>query len=65
MKLKFKKDGHISSSHILLSTMVSKILASIVSYPHEVIRARIQYKVHHLDNILEKEKMKNLVRRML
>lgn len=66
LKLYLKEnDGTVSTQNVLLATVLSKILASMMSYPHEVIRARIQYKVHSIDNQLKKENMLVLARRML
>ena len=35
----------LSTKYIMVSAIFSKTVASLVSYPHEVLRARIQYKV--------------------
>lgn len=37
-----KNDGHLSSKFILCSSISAKILTSMITYPHEVIRARQQ-----------------------
>jgi solute carrier family 25 (mitochondrial folate transporter), member 32 len=43
-----KDASKLSTKYIVASTLISKVLASAVSYPHEVLRSRIQYKVHKL-----------------
>lgn len=37
------KDDKLANKHILMASIVSKVSASIVSYPHEVLRSRLQY----------------------
>lgn len=36
-------DVRLSTRHILTASIVSKVCASLVSYPHEVLRSRLQY----------------------
>jgi solute carrier family 25 folate transporter 32 len=68
LKIYFKAQSgqeKLSSFYILLATFISKTLASTLSYPHEVVRARIQYKVRELNSNKEKENMIRLLRRMI
>ena len=68
LKIYFKTASNqekLSSFYILLATFISKTLASALSYPHEVVRARIQYKVHELESNQQKETMPRLLKRMI
>ena len=42
LKQKYEPNAdHLSSKYIMLSSIISKLGASAVSYPHEVLRSRI------------------------
>ena len=45
----WEKEGadKLSSSYVAASTIICKFTASAVSYPHEVLRSRIQYDNPH------------------
>jgi len=53
MKIFFKNNYEdpnstkLSNKYILLSTMISKIIASFSCYPHELLRARLQYETEN------------------
>ena len=36
----------LSTKYIMISSIISKFIASAVSYPHEVLRARIYFEVN-------------------
>jgi len=43
-KNNFDQDSpKLSTRYILISSIISKLASSAVSYPHEVLRARMQY----------------------
>ena len=49
LKLYFKKNfepiesQNLSSKYIVISSILGKVISSLVSYPHEVLRSRLQY----------------------
>ena len=45
MKENYEKEGadHLSSKYVAMASIISKVAASAASYPHEVLRSRIQY----------------------
>lgn len=48
----WEKEGaeKLSSKYVALSTILCKFTASAASYPHEVLRSRIQFDNKHLQN---------------
>jgi solute carrier family 25 (mitochondrial folate transporter), member 32 len=60
------KNAHkLSTKYIVASTLISKIAASAVSYPHEVLRSRIQYKVRERTSQELKESISSMIRRII
>ena len=56
----------MSSRYVLLASVISKVIASGTSYPHEVLRARIYYKVHDItDDKITRENVIRLAIRMV
>lgn len=53
LKNNFEEPGadKLSTKYLLLSTVVSKVIASSVSYPHEVLRSRMMYEKVTADGI--------------
>ena len=60
LKLSLQRTGEdkLRPMSIVVATLLSKTLASLLSYPHEVVRTRLYYKV-------QKETMISVVTRML
>lgn len=51
LKIYFKGENEcLGTRYIMISSIISKVVASAVSYPHEVLRARMYFKVHELTN---------------
>ena len=43
LKENYDKDSeHLSTRYIVLATVFAKLISSAVSYPHEVLRSRLQ-----------------------
>ncbi|CAN8065104.1 unnamed protein product [Agarophyton chilense] len=55
-------EDDVQASHVLVASSVSKIAASAVFYPHEVLRTRIQVDTSAATRILEPKKMANLMK---
>lgn len=53
----------LSSKYLIASTITGKIFANGISYPHQVIRARLQYE--KVGDVMVKESMPKLIVRMV
>jgi len=53
LKNNFEESGadKLSTKNLVFSTVVSKVIASSVSYPHEVLRSRMMYEKVTADGI--------------
>lgn len=58
-------DEHVQASHVLVASSVSKVAASAVFYPHEVLRTRIQVDTSAATRFLGSQKMTNLIKEIL
>ena len=69
MKFYFKNNfedpsaDKLSSKYLIASTITGKIFANLISYPHQVIRARLQYE--KIGEVLVKESMPSLIVRVV
>ena len=62
LKIHFKSkkepnEPKLSTKYIMLSSMISKFIASAVSYPHEVLRARIYFEVNEKSSNKKNERI--------
>lgn len=58
--LKTKEKKKLSNQDILFASSFSKMVASVTTYPHEVIRTRLQTQVAH-SNLIHKAKYQSLL----
>ena len=64
MKIHFKNNFEekgakkLSTKYILMSSVLSKLVSSVVSYPHEVLRARMQYQKNEVSTLSPSDRQK-------
>lgn len=59
-----KNAENLSSKYVVASSVISKIVASAASYPHEVLRSRLMYKVQKLNSNEKREHIIKLTLRI-